>query len=472
MVSISTLKNDGDGTNDRNELKRLFFRDRDGKRHHVRLGKITKKSGEQIKLYVSKLVSAQIRNVSPDDDAAFWLNGLPDDFYARLARTGLVAPRKKVGTLGEMIPAVIVDKSVDAKPATVEIFRQAERCLYKHFGTDRKVDSITESNVKEFKVWLEKHGSLKKSTPLKPTTVSKRLQHVSSFFHRLKESGIIPCNPFKRYAKKAPVDETRNRYIDEETILTVMEYAPDAEWRLIIALWRFAGLRAVSEVLMLRWEDILWDQKEMMVRSPKTEHCGKGLRKIPLFPHIEECLTEAFEQAPEGSIYVVEKHAPVYLRGQKERIYISRQGNIGTQFRKIILRAGIEPWGKLIQNLRASLEIDLLSKKYGDYNIYVIAKWLGHSVKVMLEHYGRFQQSDFAQIAEACEQVKQKKGKTAQKVAHISPVSMQDDEVFTGIHSLKLSEGVAQKAAQHVAAEGEFGGNGEESPFLLMPIMH
>ena len=29
----------------------------------------------------------------------------------------------------------------------------------------------------------------------------------------------------------------------------------------------------------------------------------------------------------------------------------------------------------------------------------------------MIEHYGRFQQSDFAKIAEACEQIKQKKGK-------------------------------------------------------------
>jgi integrase len=46
-----------------------------------------------------------------------------------------------------------------------------------------------------------------------------------------------------------------------------MEYAPDAEWRLMIALWRFAGLRAASEVLMLKWEDILWDQKLIIVRA-------------------------------------------------------------------------------------------------------------------------------------------------------------------------------------------------------------
>ena len=374
-----------------------------------------------------------------------------------MAKTGLVPERKKVGTLGEVIPKVIIEKSVGSKPATVEIFQQAERCLYVHFGKDRKVDSITEADAKVFKEWLKKFGSLKKSSALKPATVSKRLQHVSSFFHNLKEKGDIPSNPFKKFAKKAPVDETRNLYIAEETILKVMEYAPDAEWRLIIALWRFAGLRAVSEVLMLKWSDILWDQEKIVVHSPKTEHHeGKDTRIIPFFPHIEECLREAFEQAEDGAVYVVEKHAPVYLRKQKERVYVSRQGNIGTMFKKIILRAGIEPWGKLIQNLRASLEIDLLSKKYGEFNIYVIAKWLGHSVKVMLEHYGRFQQSDFAQIANACEQVRRKKDQLAQENGRGTPE-------FTIPNS---SKGVALKAAPTTAVRGGIEGNGEENPFF------
>jgi len=53
-------------------------------------------------------------------------------------------------------------------------------------------------------------------------------------------------------------------------------------------------------------------------------------------------------------------------------------------FRKIILRAGIVPWKKLIQNLRASFETDLLNGKYGKFGLHTIAKWLGHSVKVML----------------------------------------------------------------------------------------
>ena len=216
-----------------------------------------------------------------------------------------------------------------------------------------------------------------------------------------------------------------------------------------------------SEVLMLKWDDIIWDQKIMMVPSPKTErYQGKEHRRIPFFPHIEECLIDAAEQAPKGAVYVVEKHVPVYLRGQKERVYISRQGNIGTMFRKIIHRSGIVPWEKLIHNLRASFETDLLNGKYGQFGLHTIADWLGHSVKVMLQHYGRIQQSDFDQIAAACEQVKHRK---APKLAHSSHTFLSVQEGITLETTVSnLPEGESPKAAPHLMARGGIEGHDGE----------
>jgi hypothetical protein len=72
-----------------------------------------------------------------------------------------------------MIPQVIKEKSAGSKPATVEVFGQAEKSLYRYFGIDRQVDKITDTEAKEFKEWLNKKGSLKTSSPLKPTTVAK-----------------------------------------------------------------------------------------------------------------------------------------------------------------------------------------------------------------------------------------------------------------------------------------------------------
>jgi hypothetical protein len=37
-----------------------------------------------------------------------------------------------------------------------------------------------------------------------------------------------------------------------------------------VALCRFAGLRCPTEVLALRWGDVLWDQERMNVPNVKT----------------------------------------------------------------------------------------------------------------------------------------------------------------------------------------------------------
>ena len=137
-------------------------------------------------------------------------------------------------------------------------------------------------------------------------------------------------------------------------------------------------------------------------------------------------------------------------------------------FRKIILRAGIIPWGKLIHNLRASFETDLLNGEYGQLGIHTIAKWLGHSVQVMLEHYGRHKQSDYDQIANACEQIKKKneppKPPTGYETIHYVSFPMQNVGLTVENTDSNSPMGVAQNAHQHTAVWGGIEGHGEELP--------
>ena len=144
---------------------------------------------------------------------------------------------------------------------------------------------------------------------------------------------------------------------------------------------------------------------------------------------------------------------------------------MGTMFRKIMKQAGISPWKKLIHNLRASFAIDLMSKKYGDHNIYVIAKWMGHSVQVMLQHYGRFQKSDFAKVAEACERVRREKEQPmgGQEV-HSIPFLPQNEGLAPEFTVPNPPNGESPKASPHTAVtmgivsnEGETG----QAPILL-----
>lgn len=79
------------------------------------------------------------------------------------------------------------------------------------------------------------------------------------------------------------------------------------EWKTIISLCRFGALRCPSEVLGLRWEDINWEKMTMVIRCKKTKKHQSGYRVCPLFTDLQPHLRGAFENADEGSLFVIEK---------------------------------------------------------------------------------------------------------------------------------------------------------------------
>ena len=78
------------------------------------------------------------------------------------------------------------------------------------------------------------------------------------------------------------------------------------DFRAIIALSRFAGLRCPSEVLSLKWKNVDRENRRITVISPKTRrYAGGGQRVIPLFIELIKPLQEAWDAAPEGAKYVI-----------------------------------------------------------------------------------------------------------------------------------------------------------------------
>jgi len=164
----------------------------------------------------------------------------------------------------------------------------------------------------------------------------------------------------------------------------LIDACPSEDWRIIIALCRYAGLRCPSEVLSLRWADIIWDSEEgvMHVSSPKTaHHPGKGSRIVPLFGLLRPHLQRAFEAAPEGAVYVVNESYRKKALGPSGW----RSVNLRTQFQRIIKRAGLQPWRRLFHNLRSSRETELMANR--EYGSSDVCKWMGHSMRVAERHY-------------------------------------------------------------------------------------
>ena len=96
---------------------------------------------------------------------------------------------------------------------------------------------------------------------------------------------VIDASPFVGIANGSQRNPDRQRFIDAATIAKCIDASPDAEWRLLIALARYGGLRVPSEPMALRWADVDWAASTMTVRSPKTErHSGGASRVVPIFP--------------------------------------------------------------------------------------------------------------------------------------------------------------------------------------------
>jgi hypothetical protein len=63
--------------------------------------------------------------------------------------------------------------------------------------------------------------------------------------------------------------------------------------------------------------------------------------------------------------------------------YRQANANLRTQLCRIIRGAGLEPWPKLFQNLRASRETELVET----YPVQVVTSWLGNTPSIAMRHY-------------------------------------------------------------------------------------
>jgi hypothetical protein len=91
---------------------------------------------------------------------------------------------------------------------------------------------------------------------------------------------------------------------------------------------------------------------------------------------------EVFEQAEEGSEYVITR-------------YRDANANLRTQLQRIIKRAGVKAWPKLFHNLRSTRQTELAEK----YPIHVVCAWLGNSRAVAQDHYLQVTDAHFQHAA-------------------------------------------------------------------------
>lgn len=337
------------------------------------LGRISAPAARDIRSHVAQILSHQAAGWPIPLATAQWLGSIGDDLYEKLVKLGLVplrASQLKMG-LAAMVDALIARRT-DLKRRTRSNLRQTRAKLVEFFG-NILINDISKATTQDFKRHL--------ATTLATATVAMHVKKAKQFFADAVDRRLLDSNPFAGLAPGSQTNASKMFYIRRPDAYHVISCAPSIEWQTLLAMARFGGVRVPSEIAGMLWADVLVDQNKLVVRSPKTEHHqGRETRVIPIFPAFAKYLWELMESQPEGTTHVFPN---------------LRRGNLWRPARKIIERAGLKPWPRLWQNMRASCETDLTV----DFPLHVVCQWIGNTAPVAVKHYLQVTDEHFEQAA-------------------------------------------------------------------------
>jgi len=409
---------------------RIRFTGVDKRRRAIRLSGINRRDAQTVQHHVEQIIAAATVGNPPPDATSRWLNGLNDTLRKKLAAAGLSEVRSGA-TLGDFLAGYFAKRD-DVKPSTLTAWGHAKRNLLEFFGEKTPMRKINAGQAEDWARWLRSKQSL--SEP----TACKRAQVARQFFRYAVRHEIIDRNPFEDIAAGNVTNREKDYFVTLQEAAAVLDACPDAEWRLLFALSRYAGLRCPSEHLALRWEDINWQTSRMVVTSPKTEHHpGGGSRVVPIFPQLRPYLEDAQELA--ASEYVISR-------------YRRTNANLRTTFKKIVKRAGLKPWPKLFHNLRATRQTELAEQ----FPSHVVCEWIGNTEAIARKHYLQVTDDHFNRAATQVDH----------NVAHTMPETRQHTAVKPVTQNEKTPGLPGYSGVCREMADGVVGAEGLEPPTL------
>lgn len=351
---------------------RIQFR-LEGRRSSLWLSDPNEHRAQTTAKHIEELIHAHKAGERPEPETVRWAKKLEGKLFDKLAKLGLVEPKRGRATgeegrlLGPFCDSYIRSRS-DLASGTIDNYGHAKRLLVEKFGESALIGSITEADAERWRRWLlarpvkwDETGKVIKT--MAEATVSKHIKRSKTMFAEAVKDRLLDENPFAKLRTGCEVNRDRDHFIDRKSAFQVLLGCPDHVWQLIFAFARFGGLRR-CEVLAMKWSDILWDRDQIRIDSPKT-----GLRFCPIFPELKPFLDSAFDNAPDGTVRCVNRYHQL--------------ANLGTQLNRIIEGSGVVPWPKTFQNLRATRRTELQEH----FQDHVINSWLGHSGKTAEKHY-------------------------------------------------------------------------------------
>lgn len=333
-----------------------------GKRRMITLGKVNATDARWITGQIEKLISYKKKGFPVPASLHQWLKSLDSSFRKLLMDAGIIDATYSI-TFGQLLDLFLDDfRDGTRQPNTEKRIERSTRTARQYFGK-LVVSEISQGDIERFEKALKRRFTSE-------ATWTKSLRDTKQVFRWGVSKKLIEENPIQFLKGGSMSNDARMEYVDADTITEVIDIC-EGDWILIFALARFTGLRVPSEFYRLRWRDVNWDKETIQIYGVKT----KQWRICPIFPPLNRYLSDAWEKLPDGT--PAKSH--IIQAEQRRRL----ESNLRSQALDFIDRAGVDRWPKLFVNLRMSCATDLLDH----YPVQKVASWLGHSVKILLQHY-------------------------------------------------------------------------------------
>ena len=191
------------------------------------------------------------------------------------------------------------------------------------------------------------------------STRRKIVRYMRTIWKWAINQNVANANPWSTQPARHPRVDREVAYVSSETVYHLSQVSENAGV-VLLGLTRHLGLR-VGEALRAKWSDLGDDA--FTVQHTGSQTTKRAKRRVPVSDTARDYLRRTSTEE---------------LMGPGVR----RPYDL---LRKLQRHSGIEPWVQPFHSLRASCETDLLKIQ----PLPLVAKWMGHSAVVALEHYHR-----------------------------------------------------------------------------------
>jgi integrase len=279
-------------------------------------------------------------------------------------------------TVADCIAATEQAISSTIRPSSLAAYRKQWKRVGKFIPISTHLRNLTREKVQGMISKLAARGAAATSIHNAVTALHRALGPAI-------EVGAVHVSIFQHLSMPRPVArprqhlsrEHRNRLLD-----TASAYSPDI--KLLFSIGLLAGLRR-AELLALRWSDIRWDEKVIVINNSAdfTTKNGKN-RSVPISDHLLAILTEAMpaDASPSSFVLMPDKKP----RGRKMRWAFAKS------FKTVATQAGV-PWMTPHAMRRC---FSTLAVQAG-VSIWKLKNWLGHGSVAVTEKAYCHDQSTF-----------------------------------------------------------------------------